>query len=401
MKRIILFVVVIAALAIGGMYLFRWMDQGPTGGVQISGNIELTEVKIAFKTSGRLIELTVDEGDTVRRGMVIARLDAEQLRRQREREEATLKVAHSQVEQLRTAIEYQKATLEGEIEARMAELRHAEVRLQELLAGARSQEIESARAAVDAARTEADRASKDWERAQTLYKNSDISTAQFDQFRTRYEHTRAALQQAEQQHALLVEGPRKEDIEAARAQVARAQAAVRVAQATRLDVKRRQQELGARSAEVEREMAQIAVIDSQLKDMEVISPIDGVVLVKSAEVGETLSAGTPVVTIGDIDHPWLRGYINEQDLGRVKLGSRVRVTTDSFPGKVYPGRVSFISAQAEFTPKQIQTTEERVKLVYRIKVDIPNPNQELKSNMPADGVIVVNGGSPNPPRQAS
>ncbi|MCZ6769399.1 MAG: efflux RND transporter periplasmic adaptor subunit, partial [Acidobacteria bacterium] len=117
--------------------------------------------------------------------------------------------------------------------------------------------------------------------------------------------------------------------------------------------------------------------------------IDGVVLVKAAEVGEVLGAGTPVVEIGDLDHPWLRGYIGEEDLGRVKLDAQVKVTTDSFPGKVYPGRVSFISSEAEFTPKQIQTSSERVKLVYRIKIEVSNPEHELKLNMPSDAVILL------------
>jgi HlyD family secretion protein len=109
--------------------------------------------------------------------------------------------------------------------------------------------------------------------------------------------------------------------------------------------------------------------------------------VKSAEVGEVLAAGTTVVTIGDLDHPWLRGYINETDLGRVKLGQKVSVISDSFPGKAYQGRISFIASEAEFTPKQIQTPQERVKLVYRVKIDVENPNRELKSNMPVDAEI--------------
>jgi HlyD family secretion protein len=116
-----------------------------------------------------------------------------------------------------------------------------------------------------------------------------------------------------------------------------------------------------------------------------------VVLVKSAEVGEVLAPGTSILSIGDLDRPWLRGYINETDLGRVKLGQKVKVTTDSFPGKTYWGTVSFISSEAEFTPKQIQTAEERVKLVYRIKVDIANPQHELKVNMPADAEIQLDG----------
>jgi HlyD family secretion protein len=130
-------------------------------------------------------------------------------------------------------------------------------------------------------------------------------------------------------------------------------------------------------------------VDAQLADTLAVSPVDGVVLVKSADVGEVLAAGATVVTIGDVDHPWLRAYINETDLGRVKLGSKARITTDSYPGKIYDGRVSFISSEAEFTPKQIQTQEERVKLVYRIKIEVDNPKHELKSNMPADAEIVL------------
>ena len=114
------------------------------------------------------------------------------------------------------------------------------------------------------------------------------------------------------------------------------------------------------------------------------------VLVKSAEVGRSVAAGTTIVTIGDIDHPWLRAYINETDLGRVKLGSKVRAQ-HGFVSRARPidGRVSFISSEAEFTPKQIQTKEERVKLVYRIKIDVDNPHQELKNNMPVDAEILL------------
>jgi HlyD family secretion protein len=156
-------------------------------------------------------------------------------------------------------------------------------------------------------------------------------------------------------------------------------------------LKRREQEVAARRAEIARVRALVALVDSQLADTEIVSPIDGVVLVKSAEPGETVAAGGAIVTIGDVDHPWLRGYVNETQLGRLKLDAKVRVTTDSYPGKTYDGRVSFISSEAEFTPKQIQTLEERVKLVYRIKVDLPNPARELKLNMPADAEILLDG----------
>ena len=142
-----------------------------------------------------------------------------------------------------------------------------------------------------------------------------------------------------------------------------------------------------RQAEIQQAEAEVAIAETRLEDTEVVSPIDGVVLVKAAETGEVIAGGMTLATIGDLARPWLRAYINETDLGRVQLGTEVRVTTDSFPDKSYPGRISFIASEAEFTPKQIQTEGERVKLVYRIKIDMENPNGELKSNMPADAEI--------------
>ena len=242
---------------------------------------------------------------------------------------------------------------------------------------------------MDSAASEVERAKKDWERAQALYKNDDISTAQFDQYRNRWESAEAALKQAKERNSLVLAGPRSEQIKAQAALVERARGALKMAEANTLEMKRREQELATRRAEIDRSHANIALINSQLADTVATSPVDGVVLVKSADVGEVLAAGTTVVAIGDIEHPWLRGYINETDLGKVKLGTKAKVTTDSYPGKVYPGRVSFIASEAEFTPKQIQTQQERVKLVYRIKIEIENPQHELKSNMPADAEIVL------------
>jgi HlyD family secretion protein len=388
-KRIILVLIVLAAAAVAAVYVFRGMGHNDTGRIVVSGNIELTEVNIAFKTAGRLIERTVDEGDGVKKGQVIARLDRDQLMAQREREVAGLQSAETQLAQSETSLAWEKATLAADIEQRRADLASNEARLAELKNGARPQEKLDAHAAVDAAQSELDRAKRDWDRSQTLYKNDDISTAQFDQYRNRWESAQAALKSATEREALVLAGPRAEVIRAQEGQVERARAAVKIAEANSLEMKRREQDLATRRAEIARATASLAMIDSQLADTIVISPVDGVVLVKAADVGEVLAPGTTVVTVGDIDHPWLRGYVNETDLGKVKLGAKAKVTTDSYPGKVYQGRVTFISSEAEFTPKQIQTEQERVKLVYRIKIELDNPRRELKSNMPADAEIVL------------
>jgi len=388
-KRIIPIVIVVALVAVTATVLLRRWKDGQNGGLTFSGNIELTEVKLSFKTTGRMVELLVKEGDVVKKGAVIARLDRDQLLSQRDAQRAVLASAQSVLTQLLTSVDYQREALQGGQATSKADFDQAEARLRELLAGARPQEIQQARAAVEATRADQTRAASDWQRAQTLYKNDDISTSQYDQFRMQNEHASAVLRQAEQQLALVQEGPRKETIEAARAQVEHAKAAARLADTPRLELRRRQEEGDARRADIQRARAQLALVESQLADTELVSPTDGVVLVKSAEPGETVAAGATVVTLGDIDHPWLRGYVNETELGRVKLDGRVKVTTDSFPGKIYWGRVSFIASEAEFTPKQIQTEEERVKLVYRIKVDLPNPQSELKLNMPADAEVLL------------
>jgi HlyD family secretion protein len=390
MKKRIFIILALVAVAVAGVYTYRGANRTPANRIVVSGNIELTEVNIAFKTAGKLIERTVDEGDTVKKGQVIARLDRDQLVAQREREVAGLESAQSQLAQAKTALEWEKDTLAADIEQRSADLHSNDARLAELKNGARPQEKLDAQAAVDSAQSEVERSKKDWERAQVLHRDDDISTAQFDQYRNRWETAVAALNSAKERQNLVLAGPRVEVINAQQAMVERMRGALKMAEANALEMKRREQELTTRGAEIARSRASIALIDSQLADTIATSPVDGVVLVKSADPGEVLSAGTTVVTVGDIEHPWLRGYIDETDLGKVKLGSPVHVTTDSYKGKSYTGHVSFISSEAEFTPKQIQTQQERVKLVYRIKIDLDNSSRELKSNMPADGEIVLN-----------
>src|ERR1035437_778605 len=222
MKKSILIIVLILAAAGAAVWAFRGMPKTPDNRLLISGNIELDEVTIAFKTAGRLIERTVDEGDAVKKGQVIARLDRDQLLTQRERETAGLASSQSQLAQAQTAVEFQRAILAADIETRRADLSSMEARFAELKNGARPQEKLDAKAAVDAAASEVERAQRDWDRAQTLYKNDDISTAQYDQFRNRVENAQAVLKQMREREALVVAGPRVEQVNAQQGQVARA-----------------------------------------------------------------------------------------------------------------------------------------------------------------------------------
>ena len=190
---------------------------------------------------------------------------------------------------------------------------------------ARPAEIQQAESSVAEARAQMELARADWERAQTLYKNDDISTSQFDQYahqiQRRYCRPGASRRP---RSALVQEGPRKEEIAGARAQLARAQAAVRTGASQPPGLRRKQEQLAQLRADIDRARAQVGITERAARRHAYHLPIDGVVLVKSAEPGEVLAAGTTVVTIGDVDHPWLRAYINETDLGRVKLGAKVQ-----------------------------------------------------------------------------
>ncbi len=386
MKRRIL--IAVGLLAAGGAY-YAWTRtraEDPNL-IRLSGNIEFLKVDIAFKTAGRLVELKVDEGSNVSKGLLLARLDTDQLQQMRGRDQAGVTVAQSNLEQMRTAIRFQKEAVASETALRESEIRQAKAKLQELLDGARPQELQQAQAGVADLEAQRKLAQADFERGQKLIAKEDISQAQFDQLRVRVDSVSAQLRIAQERLALLREGPRKTDIEAAQAAVGRAEAALRMTEAQRLDILRKEQNLTARGADIERAKAGLGIVETQLSDSQVQSPIDGVVMVKSADPGEILAAGTSILTLGDIDHPWLRAYIPQQRLGQIKLGVPVKIFSDSYPGKAYNGKISFIASEAEFTPKQIQTDEERVKLVYRIKVEVENPNRELKLNMPVTAEI--------------
>jgi HlyD family secretion protein len=387
-KRKVIIPIVAVAAAAGAWWFWKAHSADPSL-IRLSGNIELTQANLSFKYPGKLVELLVDEGFDVKKGQLLARLDLNEYQRQVEREHASVASSQSSLIQLRTSIDYQKANIESDVTLKRANLQQAEARLTELLNGSRKEEIEQARASLAEAQATQKQAAADWERAQTLFKNDDISAQQHDQFRRAFDTANATVRRLSESLKLAEIGPRKEDIDQQRAVVEQARASVKLAEANRIDLKRRTEEIGMRQADIQRAQAQAGVLDSQLSDRTLFAPFDGVVLTKGTEIGEVLAAGASVVTVGDVEHPWVRAYLSEKDLGRVKLGTPATVTTDSFKGKEYHGKVTFISSEAEFTPKQIQTEEERTKLVYRIKVEVPNPNRELKSNMPADVEIRV------------
>jgi HlyD family secretion protein len=322
-RRVGILVVILLAIAAIVVWQKYFQKKGDEGVLLLSGNMEVTETNVGFKLPGRVIELAVDEGADVKQGQLLARLDNAELA--------------STVTQNRAAVQ------------------EAISRLAELKTGSRPQEIEQARANVRSQEAELGRLRKDFERAETLFENGAISASQFDAAKSAYE-TRMALQRSASESLSLVrEGPKKESISAAEYRVEQARAMVRTS-------------------------------EERLKDTALYAPISGVILRKTVELGETVGSGTPLYTIGDLSSPWIKVYVPENKMTLIKLGQKAIVSTDTVKKekKTYDGWISYISSEAEFTPKNVQTQEERVKLVYAVKVRVNNPDQELKPSMPAD-----------------
>lgn len=320
-KKRLLIVVIIAILVVAGLVVNQMRNGMEDGVLSLSGNVEVTEAHVGFKMPGRIAELLVDEGYTVKAGDVLARLDS--------------------------------AEFASIVSQNRAALQEATVRLAEFRAGSRSQEIEQAKASLSAQEAELEKARKDFERAEALYRNGAISRAHFDAAKSAFDALSARKKQAAELLSLVKEGPRKEQVQAAEQRVQQARAA-------------------------------LTTSEERFKDTVLYAPMAGIVLRKNVEVGETVGAGTPVFTIGDLKNPWIKVYVKEDKLGLVKLGQKATISVDSYKGKTYEGTVTYISSEAEFTPKNVQTHEERVKLVFGVKVRVKNINDELKPSMPAD-----------------
>jgi len=280
---LVLIAVVVIALVVSHKRALRNGDS-----IKISGNIEITDAELSFRIPGRVDARLVSEGEAVKAGQPVARLDSSDLTR-----EVAMRCAE------------EKASF----------------------------------AVIDLARAEEKRLMSDFARQKELFEKKVISTREFEVAETSIDISKAKTREAE-----------------------------------------------ARLEQVKQAMG---LAELKLGYATLMSPLSGLVLSHHIEAGEYVVPGTAVVTVGDMEHAWLRGYINESDLGRVKVGQTAKITTDTCPGKTYEGKVSFISAEAEFTPKNVQTAKERTKLVYRIKVDVPNPKMELKPGMPADAVILT------------
>lgn len=362
-------------------YLSDWSETEPEN-LALSGNIEATDAEISFKISGQVVHRMISEGEPVSKGQIIALLEDSYLIEEMTLRKAELRAAEADLSELKAGYRQE------EIAQSHALMEKAQSRLDELLAGSRPQEIAAAEARVENAAVNVSHLKIEFDRQSKLLKGSTISQREFDRAKAEYEQAISKLNEEEERLALVKEGPRREQIDQARATLNEARERYKM-----LKKGPRQETIELSRARVESAESALRLAEIRCNYATITAPFSGIVISENVEPGEYVSPGTPVVTLGDLENVWLRAYINETDLGRVKLGQEVHVSTDTYPEKIYEGQISFISPEAEFTPKNVQTEKERVKLVYRIKIEIPNPDMELKPGMPADAEIVLDNGA--------
>lgn len=329
-KRIIRLLLVLLILGGAGYGFWHFSQEKKNGNANelvLHGNTDMRQVELAFNDAERIEEIRVDEGDRVKKGQLLARLSASRLKSRLAASEAQV-MAQAQV---------------------VAALR----------AGSRPEEIKRLEAQVEAARIQAANAADNYKRLAPLAKENLAPRQQADDARAARDAAAAQVRALSQSLDLAVAGPREEDILAAEARLA--------------------------ALEAERDL-----VGKMLADTELFAPSDGVIRNRILEVGDMASPQRPVLTLALTDPIWVRAYVSEPDLGRVRPGLKASVTTDSFPGKSYAGWVGYVSPTAEFTPKWVEVPEVRTRLVYQVRVWVENPEGELRLGMPATVFIPLN-----------
>jgi HlyD family secretion protein len=299
---------------------------GAKGVITASGTIETVEVHVASKVSGELLELAVEEGTRVKPGDKLAVVD--------------------------------HAVLDIQLRQAEAGVRLAEAQLALLVKGARSEDIRQTEAALKQAESALAVAGDDARRMRELARTGSVTTKQAEDAEARLTVTTAQRNAAAEALNKVRTLARPEEVRAAEARLAQAQAAVNL-------------------------------ISKTIADCTITAPAGGIVTHKAVEAGELVVAGATIVTLAELDSVYVMIYVTEKELGRVRLGDSAEVTIDAFPDKAFAGKITYISSEAEFTPKNVQTKEDRVKLVFGVKVEIENRAGLLKPGLPADAVIRV------------
>ncbi|MDR3610898.1 MAG: efflux RND transporter periplasmic adaptor subunit [Ignavibacteriaceae bacterium] len=292
--------------------------------IEATGTIETVDVVLSSKTNGEIKELRINEGERVRQGDTVMTIDTETLQLQLKQQESGAEMSRAQLDLLRN--------------------------------GARKEDIALAESSLNQAQVNYDQAKTDLDRLKKLYLTQTITKKQYDDAVSHFNLMNDQLSSAKENYTKMKNYARPEEIKQA-------------------------------EAKLNQSIASAGLIKKNINDSYIISPLNGIVVKKYFEVGETVSPMSNLVKISDLTNVELYIYVTELELGKIKLGQKAEVSVDAFKDKKFEGRVTYISPEAEFTPKNIQTKDERTKLVFAIKIELPNPNFELKSGMPADARI--------------
>ena len=342
MKKIL--IAILAAAAAGGAWYALSGEEAPQE-IILSGNVDIRSVNTSFRVGGRLTELAADEGDRVKQGDILGRIDAEPYRIAVHQAEANAEIARAAI----AAAEQQANAAQAELNLR--------------LAGYRQEEIDQAKAALEAQIPVLENARKDFDRMKGLIAGGAVSQQMYDAAEKAYTSQLSTVEAARAKYDQMARGFRQEEIDLAKANFSAATVAVEEARAR------------SRAADAQLEQARL-----NLADTEMPCPADGIVMTRTVEPGTMLQAGAPVLGISLRNPVWVRAYIDEPMLERVQPNMQVTVTTDS--GSTFSGTVGFISPQAEFTPKTVETADIRTTLVYRLRIVVQDPQGRLNHGAP-------------------
>jgi len=387
MKKRVIIIVFLALLLGVALLVYMGQRNNRSNGLYYSGTLEATQAGLSFQVAGKVTDLPVDEGQTVTKDQTLAVLDRSEYQARYDQAKANLDAAKADLARLEISLETYKKTLPADVERYEASVNALKAQMDQMEAGYRSQDIEKADYNLSSMKTSMDIALKNKERYDKLFKENIISETEHDSATLQYETALRAYEGARANMDQFKQGYRDEDVRVAKARLLEGEAILKQARSNLSKIEMTEKEVEAARAKVQAADAAFKLADTQLGYMELKAPFNGTITSRNIEQGEVVSLGQEVFSLADLSSIELKLYVDETEIGKVKPGQDADVTVDTFPEKVFKGKVSFISTEGEFTPKIIQTHKERVKLVYLVKVLIPNDSIELKPGMPADATL--------------
>jgi len=370
MKHVLALMVLV--LVAGGLVFYsQWRPPRNT----VSGFVEAHDIRIGSRVGGRIDKVLAEEGDSVKAGQPLVELAPYDLYERRAEAEATLAARKAELERLTRGFRTE------EIEEAKARRDQLAANLQKLEAGPRAQEKDIARSQLAIAEAQLVRANRKFQRTEEIYKRGQSTPEELDDATQQLRTAEAQVAVRRQELSLAEEGTRRELIEEAKAQLAEAQAAWELRKNGF-----RPEEIAEAKAAVEAASSALQVIDKQVEELTIKAPsdVDGVIESLDLRPGDLVTANAPVLTIRDTSQLWVRAYVPGGHLSQADLHKVVPITIDTFPGEQFKGKITFISPQAEFTPRNVQTIEERSKQVYRIKVTLLDGLDKLRPGMIGD-----------------